>query len=267
MKLNILPARTGYLWVKSGFALFFFKPTAFLGFFTSFMLLMILLSNIPYVGSYLTMLAFPAMSLGMMSIGNECVKLKKNMVLPMTPPPLFMAWLTIRRAIKPLFNMGIWFAFGFAAILLVGAIMDNGEFAKLYLQGGELSKELMEKDGFRSAVLVSAVLYLPLAAVFWFAPALTNWKQMPLTKSLFFSAYAVFRNWRAFGLYVLTWSAVFSTISALVLMLTSAIAGEDGMAFILLPLIVLLSTVFMASTFPTFVDCFQHTPQTADKNL
>jgi hypothetical protein len=206
------------------------------------------------------MLAFPALTLGMMAVGNECVKLKKNLVIPLTPPPMLMAWLTVRRAIKPLLSMGIWFAFGFAAVLLVGAAFDGGEFAKFYLQGGDLSKELLQKEGFLNAVLLSTILYFPLAAIFWFAPALMNWKQMPLTKSLFFSVYAVFRNWRAFGVYVLTWGIAFSSVSAVVLSLVSMTLGEDSMAFVLLPLMIMLSTIFMASTFPTFVDCFQHTP-------
>ncbi|MEY4294800.1 MAG: hypothetical protein RLY82_488, partial [Pseudomonadota bacterium] len=105
MKLNILPARAGYLWVKSGFALFAYKPSAFIGFFASFMLLLIVLGSIPYIGNYLSMLAFPALNLGMMAVGNECVKLKSNLVLPNTPSPMMMGWLTVRRSIQPLLQM------------------------------------------------------------------------------------------------------------------------------------------------------------------
>ena len=258
MKLNILPARAGYIWVKSGFALFFYKPSAFIGFFASFMLLLILLGSIPYIGNYLSMLAFPALTLGMMAVGNECVKLRKNVILPNTPPPMMMAWLTVRRAAKPLFQLGIWFAFSFAAVLLLGAAFDGGTFAKFYLQGGGITKELVQKEGFRQAVLISTLLYFPLAAVFWFAPALVNYKNMTMGKSLFFSAYAIFKNWRAFGIYVLVWAAAFSVISAVTLTIASLIVGGAAAAFVMMPLMVMLSAIFMASTFPTFVDCFQH---------
>jgi hypothetical protein len=258
MKLNILPARAGYVWVKSGFALFFFKPSSFIGFFASFMLLLILLGAIPYIGNYLSMLAFPALTLGMMAVGNECVKLRKNLTLPNTPPPMMMAWLTVRRAAKPLLQLGIWFAFGFAAVLLLGAAFDGGEFAKFYLQGGGITKELVQKEGFRQAVLLSTLLYFPLAAVFWFAPALVNYKNMTLGKSLFFSAYAIFKNWRAFGMYVLVWAAAFSVISAVTLTVASLIVGGAAAAFVMMPLMVMLSAIFMASIFPTFVDCFVH---------
>ncbi len=258
MKLNILPARAGYLWVKSGFALFAYKPAAFIGFFTSFMLMLILLGTIPLIGNYLSMLAFPALTLGMMAVGNECVKLKNNIVLPMTPPPMLMAWLTVRRSIKSLLHMGVWFAFGFAFVLLIGASLDGGEFAKMYMQGGGLSKELVQKDGFKDAVLLTTLLYFPLAAIFWFAPALMNWNKMPLSKSLFYSAYAVYRNWRAFSVYMLVWAGVFSVISGVVLLIASLVMGGAAAAFLLMPLMVMLSAIFMASTFPTFVDCFQH---------
>lgn len=258
MKLNILPARAGYSWVKSGFLLFAYKPSAFIGFFASFMLLLMLLGTIPVMGNYLSMLAFPALTMGMMAIGNECIKLRTNKILPNTPPPMLMAWMTVRRSMRPLLTLGIWFAFGFAAILLVGATLDDGEFAKLYLQGGTISKELVQQEGFRQAILLSTVLYFPLAAIFWFAPALANWKQMPLTKSLFFSAYAVFKNWRAFGVYILVWAAVFSVISAVVLTIGALTVGGAASAFLLMPMMVMLSAIFMASTFPTFVDCFAH---------
>jgi hypothetical protein len=262
MKLNILPARAGYTWVKSGFLLFAYKPSAFIGFFASFMLMLILLGAIPLIGHYLTMLAFPALTMGMMAIGNECVKLRTNNILPNTPPPMLMAWMTLRRSFKPLLQMGIWFAFSFAAVLLVGALLDGGEFAKFYLQGGVMSKELVQQDGFQAAVLISTLLYMVLAGIFWFAPALANWKQMPLAKSLFFSAYAVFKNWRAFGVYLAVWLAAFSLISALVLTLGALLLGGAASAFLMMPLMVMLSTIFMASTFPTFVDCFDHKSNT-----
>ncbi len=258
MKLNILPARAGYTWAKSGFLLFAFKPGAFIGFFASFMLLLIVLGSIPFVGQYLTMLTFPALTLGMMAIGNECVKLRTNRTLPDTPPPMLMGWMTIRRSAKSLFQMGIWFAVGFALALLAGASMDGGQFAQFYLQGGAMNKEQILQQDFQNAVLVTTSLYVLLAGVFWFAPALANWKQMPLAKSLFFSAYAVFKNWRAFGVYIAVWLIAFSVISAAVLTIGALVLGGAGAAFLLMPLMVMLSTVFMASTFPTFVDCFDH---------
>ncbi len=258
MKLNILPARTGYLWVKNGIALFFYHPAAFIGFFTSFMLALILLGQIPVLGSYLSLLAFPALTLGMMAVSNECVKLKAGLVLPITPPPFLMGWMTLRRAARPLLQLGIWFAFGFSLVLLIGAAFDGGQFAKLYMQGGEITQEVVQRAGFMNAVLVTTLLYIPLTSTFWFAPALMNWKQMPLIKSLFFSVYAIYRNWRAFGLFTLVWAAVFSISVGVVLTLAILVLGNDFAKLLLMPLIVLLSTVFMASIFPTFIDCFQH---------
>jgi hypothetical protein len=216
------------------------------------------LGTVPYIGSYLSLLAFPALTLGMMAVGNECVKLKANIILPMTPPPMLMAWLTLRRTAKPLLQLGIWFAFGFSLVLLVGAAVDGGEFAKFYMQGGSIDKSQVQKSGFLNAVLLTTLLYFPLTAIFWFAPALVNWKQMPISKSLFFSGYAIYKNWRAFSVFTLVWAGVFSMVSGAILLLASLILGAAAAGLLLMPLIVLLSAVFMASTFPTFVDCFQH---------
>ena len=48
---------------------------------------------------------------------------------------------------------------------------------------------------------------------FWFAPVLAAWQHMGAAKSLFFSFFAGWRNWRAFIVYGATLSAVFVFIA------------------------------------------------------
>ena len=258
MKLKILPARAGYLWVKSGFALFAYRPFSFLGFFISFLLAALLLSRIPLVGPYLLMLTPPALILGMMAVGNECVKIKTGLVLPMTPPPFVMGWMTVRRAIKPLFQLGIWYAFLCTAVVMLSSLVDDGAFIKDINEvtkgvAATASKEAEKHQGF---MFVLTLLMLPLTVVFWFAPALMNWNQFTLTKSLFFSAYAVLKNWRAFGTYFLLWMGIFQIFTSVL----SLVSGGDIQILISLLFsgsLVFLS-IFLTSALPTFVDCFQH---------
>ena len=47
MKLNLVPARTGVLWVKLGIRTFFRQPLALAGLFFMFMALMTVASQIP----------------------------------------------------------------------------------------------------------------------------------------------------------------------------------------------------------------------------
>ncbi len=260
MKLNILPARTGYLWVKSGFLLFFYRPMAFIGFFLSFMAFTFLLRNIPVLGLYLMMLTPPAMTLGMMAIGNECAKLKANLILPMTPPPFLMAWMTLRRAGKSLLQLGVWFAFLVTLVAMLASLADNGLMMNDMLNGSSSDIATQGAEKYRSFVLMFTILMLPVSALFWFAPALMNWKQLPLSKSLFFSFYAVYKNWRAFGVYFLVWVSIVQVMVALM----NLFAAGDMQTIVqyLWPVTVLLSIVFMASSFPTFIDCFQHRAST-----
>ena len=50
MKLNIVPARTGILWVKLGVQTFLKQPLALTGLFFMYMAAVLLISQIPFLG-------------------------------------------------------------------------------------------------------------------------------------------------------------------------------------------------------------------------
>ncbi len=51
MKLNLVPARTGVLWVRSGLKAFARQPLAFISLFFFFMALVSIASQLPLVGA------------------------------------------------------------------------------------------------------------------------------------------------------------------------------------------------------------------------
>ena len=71
MKLNILPARQGILWVKLGVKTFLRQPLALAGLFFIFMLLMSVLSMVPVLGNALALALLPAATLGLMAATQE----------------------------------------------------------------------------------------------------------------------------------------------------------------------------------------------------
>ena len=74
MKLNIVPARTGLLWVKLGIKTFFGQPLAMSGLFFMFMAVLSLASLVPFVGSALALALLPAATLGLMAATQEASK-------------------------------------------------------------------------------------------------------------------------------------------------------------------------------------------------
>jgi len=71
MKLNVVPALSGILWVRLGIKTFWRQPVALSGLFFMFMALLSLLSVVPYVGNFLALMLLPASTLGLMAAARE----------------------------------------------------------------------------------------------------------------------------------------------------------------------------------------------------
>ena len=71
MKLNVVPAKTGTLWVRQGIRAFWKQPLALTGLFFMFMASMSILSIVPVLGSFLALMLLPAATLGLMAATRE----------------------------------------------------------------------------------------------------------------------------------------------------------------------------------------------------
>ncbi|MCX7225857.1 MAG: hypothetical protein NT071_09690, partial [Burkholderiales bacterium] len=67
MKLQLVPARTGFTWIKLGIRTFLRQPLALTGLFFMFMAAMTLVSKLPLIGVPLAMVLLPGTTLGLMA--------------------------------------------------------------------------------------------------------------------------------------------------------------------------------------------------------
>ena len=74
MKLHIVPARQGILWVKLGMRTFLRQPLALTGLFFIFMALMSVISMVPIIGNVLALALLPGATLGLMVATQEALK-------------------------------------------------------------------------------------------------------------------------------------------------------------------------------------------------
>ena len=178
MKLNIVPARTGLVWVKLGIATFFRQPLAFAGLFFIYMAVISVATIVPFIGSALALALLPAATLGLMAATLEASRGK----FPM-PTILISAFRAGRQQAGAMLTLGGMYAAGFLAIMGISTLLDGGKFARLYLLGGKISQELVSAPDFQSAMWVSTALYVPLSMLFWHAPALVHWHGVSPVKS------------------------------------------------------------------------------------
>ena len=251
MKLNVVPAKTGTLWVRQGIRAFWKQPLALTGLFFMFMASMSILSIVPVLGSFLALMLLPAATLGLMAATRE-VELGKF------PMPFILAagFRTGAAGKKNMVVLGLIYALCFVGVMGISTLVDGGDFAQLYLVGGTLDAETVMEPDFQNAMWLSMMLYLPLSLVFWHAPALTHWHGVPVGKSLFFSTVACLSNWRAFLLFGVMWTGIFLGTTLLITLIGSLIGDGEFAAMALLPAMLMLASMFFSSTYYSFVDCF-----------
>ncbi|MDM0087817.1 MULTISPECIES: BPSS1780 family membrane protein [unclassified Variovorax] len=261
MKLNIVPARTGATWVRSGLQTFTKRPLAFASLFFFFMAMVSIASQLPLVGTALALMLLPTMTLGLMAASAEAAKAGPGQKPP-AAAVLLAALTAARSGIRPMLVLGALYAVLFLLVMGVSALADGGQFARVYLMGETVSREMAESGSFQAALWIAMALYLPLSLAFWHAPALVHWHGVPPTKSLFFSFIACFRNFGAMFVFGLTWIGVFigsGIVLSLVATLFAALVGGGAAAAggaLMVGGALVMASMFFTSTWFTFRDSF-----------
>ncbi|RZL57954.1 MAG: hypothetical protein EOP70_02435 [Variovorax sp.] len=264
MKLNLVPARTGAAWVRQGLQAFAKRPLAFVSLFFFFMAVVSIASQVPLIGTVIALMLLPTMTLGLMAAAAATTDVGPDGEKPPAAAVFLASLNAVRSDIRPMLVLGALYAVLFLAVMGLSALVDGGQFARVYLLGERIDRELAESGEFQAALWLAMALYLPLSLAFWHAPALVHWHKVPPAKSLFFSLVACFRNFGALAVYGLTWVAVFvgaGIVLSLIatLLVASGILGEGAGAAggaMMIGGVMIMATMFFTSTWFTFRDSF-----------
>ena len=252
MKLNIVAARTGLLWVKLGIRTFFRQPLALAGLFFMFMAAVTVVSLVPLIGFVLAMMLLPAATLGLMVATRDAMDGR----FPM-PVVLLAAFRAGRQQARAMLVLGALYALGFLTAMAASYLIDGGDFARVYLGGATPTRETMLEPTFQGAMWVFIGLHLPLSLMFWHAPALVHWHGVPPLKSLFFSIVACFRNFWAYAVFGLTWLALLVLVVVCITTLAALLGNPSLAGDILFPALLLIAAMFFTSLYFTFRDSFE----------
>ncbi|HEX2013543.1 MAG TPA: BPSS1780 family membrane protein [Roseateles sp.] len=261
LHLQTVPARNGALWMRHGFKVFQRRPLAITGLFALFLFAGLVLLLVPVLGSVLLLMSLPLLSLGFM--------LATHLVLQNQTPTaaVFLAplKLTPQRRNTQLALCGAY-ALATVLVMVFSNWVDGGTFEAFQ---NLLAKPEPDSPAYEAAVEAALldprlrwgmVCRLSLAALlsvpFWHAPALVHWGGQGALQALFSSTLGVWRNRGAFLLNGLLWIALLMGLSLLLSLLMSLLGLVQLLPMLALPLGLLLSSVFYASLYFTFVDCF-----------
>ena len=262
MKLNIVPARAGIQWVKLGIRTFMRQPIALSGLFFMFLAVMSLAGMVPVIGLALALALLPACTLGLMAASKEAMTGK----FPM-PTVFVSAFRAGRQQLRAMMLLGLLYGAGFWVVMGISALFDGGNFAGHYMAGQMPTLEMTQQPGTQIAMLVFMALQLLLSLMFWHAPALVHWHQVPPIKSVFFSLVACMRNFWAFTLFGLIWMAILIFIVLLISIVASLVGNPQLAGLVLLPVSMLIAAMFFTSTYFSFRDCFDTAPSTLQETI
>lgn len=206
--MSRLPASTGWLWLKAGFATFRRQP-GFLSMlvFTN-MLFALLMAGFPFFGQILPIVFMPAFA---MAIQQACHLIDEGQKIG---PGVLMTGFK-RDAVWPLARLGLVY-FGLFALLYLmvtpwidmPALQAASQAAAKAPPGAQNQKMVEAMAGSMAALMGFMAMAGMAMLVLSFAPGLTYWKKMPTFKAIFYSFFAVVGSIKAFAAMVLAWMGI-----------------------------------------------------------
>jgi MFS family permease len=240
VKLNIVPARTGILWVKLGVRTFLKQPLALTGLFFMYMAAVLVISQIPLLGIVLGAMLVPAATLGLMAATAEA----ESGRFPM-PTVLISAFRAGRQRARAMLVLGAMYMAGSLVATLLGSLIAGQPVAEAH------------EPQVDARTLIILLLHSPLVVLFWHAPALVHWHGVTPVKSLFFSAVACLRNAGAMLMYGFAWVALFLAVGFVFSTIGLMVGGATAAKSIMMPTVLLLVAMFTTSLYFTFRDSFR----------
>ncbi len=251
MQLIEVPAKTGYAWYRQGIWLFRRNPLAFLTIFSTYLLAMWLVSKIPLLGGVLPLAFIPGVAVGFMAACRDTVAGKA--VLPTVLIDGFHSYggLAARRLLK----LGALYVVAIVLVFAASALVDGGTLFTLMLGTVDKAPPTPGPE-VPLGGLVALACYVPVAMLFWFAPVLAAWHDVPPVKAMFFSVVSCWRNRGAFIVYAALWFATMTLTSIVVSLVMDALGAGAFVVVALFPVTIMLTTMLYCSFYATYRGCF-----------
>jgi len=255
MKLQLVAPRQGFAWVRRGFQVCARQPLGFAALFATCMFVVLLLGFLPVVGTVALLALPPAGTLLFMIASRRVVEGRTAM-----PGSIAELAASGRTRLLAVVKLGLAYAAATLVLFWLADLLDGGAFVTFYSSLSErttadAAAAKVADPHLQLGILLRLTFAAALSVPFWHAPALVHWGGHGWAKSLFFSSVAVWRNKGAFTIYGLAWLGVWMLLAPL-LTVAVALIGPERLALVATPLLLAYLTVFCASFWFTFADCF-----------
>lgn len=247
MQARQLPAARGVAWLTEGLQLWRRNPALLTFCSFGYLLMLLVVSVVPFIGQPLASLLMPILSLGVL---NTCRAIDKGRKAG--PDVLFSGF---QQNLQALVTIGGIYLVGTFAVLLLTAVADGGTLLHLMTSGGRVPAEAVTSPAFTVALVIAIALSTPVMMAYWFAPLLAGWWKISAPKAMFFSFIACLRNWRPFLTYSIALTLFAVVLPALLLAVVGAVAPMLA-TLLSVPLPLLVIPIMFASFYSNARDIF-----------
>lgn len=248
--MDKLPAITGWLWVKEGFALFRKQPAEISTLFLAYMFLMLVVGIMPVLGQVLPLVLIPVFSMAFMQACADIENGKK------VYPNLLMVGFRSPGFVN-LLKLGALYLVAAVIAVAASSIVDGGVFWQIMIGDKDLDADAIRNSNMSMAMMFSAAVYTPAAMAFWYAAPLIAWQKMGVGKAVFYSFFAVKRSGQAFLVYGLSWVLIGVILPAILSSIVALVVGKAfAVMIVLLAISLILTVVMYCSFYPTYTHVF-----------
>ncbi|HLR82416.1 MAG TPA: BPSS1780 family membrane protein [Paenalcaligenes sp.] len=249
MQASILPFQYGWYWILAAIETFKKQPMALIFWALITNLLINISYFIPIIGQIALMVLTPSLTFIVLNASQQILKDKRmqlgDWLSPLKKDNTFARLLKLG---------GVYFFFLFvASVVATTPFLDSISAALPAAEQSVDPATLMQ--AVRTPVMIFLGLYLLISVLFWHAPALVGWHQIPLKQALFYSMIACWRNKLPMIIYGLFWGGIYYLFNMLSVTLAGGV-GSEFSYFIMTFLSLLVFAILYASFYPIYKTVF-----------
>ncbi len=247
--MNSITAKTGWTWIVNGYGIFRKRPFLLTNLFFGYMIGLMLISAIPFIGQIMPIVVVPAFTLLFM---QACCRIDADNYVSFKE--LFNVF--NRQIFSRLLLLGSLYLLYALLLSVIAIFMDGGLLLGAVSQ--QVPQELTSSQQIKMILtfVLMVALYIPFSMAVWYAAPLIGWQKMSIGKAIFFSFFAVLRSLKAFLVYVFCWIVLGLILPVILGSILILLGGQNLIGFVMMVLIVILSILAYCSFYPTYKDVF-----------
>jgi hypothetical protein len=252
MKIRVLAARNGLIWIRDGWRLFGRHPLSLAGSVAAGLLMVWLPSTIPWVGPAIGAVVAPIVSLGLIA---SCRAADAGRIPSVT---VYADGLRDSETRRQLLVLGVINA-SIVLVLFAIARATGLDEAISVVPGPDQQPKLEAHPGLLAARFA---LSAPLLMAMWLAPPLVGWSHLPALKAMFYSFFACWRNRWPLLIFiggVLGVAAMATTVLAVIVDLL--VADRTFTALLIAPMSLVLLAIVQGGIFRMYTQVIDAAPE------